>query len=309
MLTTHEQIFWVYKTFLGRAPESSEIVEKLSSIGFEEICLAVARSSEFRSLDPSPFPAETRALVEIFDSYAKRKMCVDLGDRTVSWNCIKGEYEPMETRFIVDYMRRNPGGFVDGGANIGWHSLNVAMIQNCKVHSFEPRSFPFSCLAKTMEANDLQERATTHNFGLADRQAFTQIYWAKSGVNPGGATIDHAANTNAHHQESIELKTLDSLSLNDITLIKLDIEGAEYLALKGAEKTLSRCRPAIILEVIKDQIERVSGISAEDFVYYIRQLGYHEISEITHTGSLRAIVGNNPFVSTGRNISNLVCFR
>ena len=42
--------------------------------------------------------------------------------------------------------------------------------------------------------------------------------------------------------------TIDSLNLEDTVLIQLDVEGHEMFALKGALKTISKCRPVVAIE-------------------------------------------------------------
>ena len=41
---------------------------------------------------------------------------------------------------------------------------------------------------------------------------------------------------------------LDNLNLHDINYIKIDCEGYEYRILQGAEQTIRRCRPVVVIE-------------------------------------------------------------
>lgn len=47
----------------------------------------------------------------------------------------------------------------------------------------------------------------------------------------------------------VNTMTIDGLALRDCDLIKLDVEGAEFDALKGASETITRCRPVLIVEM------------------------------------------------------------
>ena len=61
---------------------------------------------------------------------------------------------------------------------------------------------------------------------------------------------------------SIETKLLaiDDLQLQRIDLIKIDIEGMEMEALQGAEKSLVRCKPQLIIEKIKSNEQEIIGL-------------------------------------------------
>jgi FkbM family methyltransferase len=48
--------------------------------------------------------------------------------------------------------------------------------------------------------------------------------------------------------EEVDLITIDSLNLPSVGLIKLDIQGSELIALKGAAETIQRCRPVVLIE-------------------------------------------------------------
>lgn len=62
------------------------------------------------------------------------------------------------------------------------------------------------------------------------------------------------------HGESVPLVTINSLQLPTCRLIKLDIEGMELEALRGAVETIRRCRPALYVE--NDRDEKSSALIA-----------------------------------------------
>jgi len=60
-------------------------------------------------------------------------------------------------------------------------------------------------------------------------------------VGSGSSRITDNSNATA----SIRVQTIDSLALEKVTFIKMDVEGAERNALKGAEKTILRDKPKL----------------------------------------------------------------
>jgi hypothetical protein len=71
----------------------------------------------------------------------------------------------------------------------------------------------------------------------------------------------------------VPVMTVDELELSDLDMIAFDIEGAELPALKGAEKTIERCRPGMILLEVREHTA-VHGYTVDDLYEWLRQRGY-----------------------------------
>uniref|UniRef100_UPI001916C781 FkbM family methyltransferase n=1 Tax=Mycobacterium paraintracellulare TaxID=1138383 RepID=UPI001916C781 len=72
-------------------------------------------------------------------------------------------------------------------------------------------------------------------------------------IVPGRSTIDTDneltdVNGDDIRRIDVPVKRLDDLHLDDIGLIKIDVEGHELAVLRGATQTLTRNRPAIVVE-------------------------------------------------------------
>jgi hypothetical protein len=66
------------------------------------------------------------------------------------------------------------------------------------------------------------------------------------------------------------LRTLDSYALEDVGFVKIDVEGHELAALRGAEQTLRRCRPLVLVEVEdRHRPDAVSSVRA-----FMATMGY-----------------------------------
>lgn len=82
----------------------------------------------------------------------------------------------------------------------------------------------------------------------------------------------------------VKTSRLDSFNLNDISLLKIDVEGHEISVLQGASKLLQKWRPAVIVEIWDHTIH--------DFVTFVeRSLGEYGYSTFKYTPETRSISG------------------
>jgi hypothetical protein len=74
--------------------------------------------------------------------------------------------------------------------------------------------------------------------------------------------------------------TLDSLNLEKCRLIKIDAEGMDFTILKGAEETIQRCKPFVLVEVGAQELDESSGrytninSSVYEQVAYMKKFAY-----------------------------------
>jgi len=93
-----------------------------------------------------------------------------------------------------------------------------------------------------------------------------------------------AGNTGARfvtpgYQGECAVEPLDSYNLSRCDFLKIDVEGAELDVLIGAESTLRRCRPVVILEVGKTPPERF-GHATDAPLTFLKRLGMQEACHI-----------------------------
>jgi hypothetical protein len=77
-------------------------------------------------------------------------------------------------------------------------------------------------------------------------------------------------------EEIVDIRTLDSFHFEDITLLKIDVEGSELDVLKGGVETIKTFRPAIWIEMHQDEVLRKSGFnySRREVLDFLRKMGY-----------------------------------
>jgi FkbM family methyltransferase len=168
--------------------------------------------------------------------------------------------------------------FFDIGANIGYHSLFVsALLKNTgKVYAFEPLSYLCEQLHKSVEVNGFSN-VEICNFGLAEKDD-TQILHVRE-ENTGGSSLfsfPEMDKFKVKETEKVILKKLDNFFDHTVKvdLIKIDVEGYEFEALKGAENILKQNLPIIFMEFspvfyIQDYPDK-----SEKLMTFLKQLGY-----------------------------------
>lgn len=136
---------------------------------------------------------------------------------------------------------------IDVGANRG--RLLARMLERApkgRHHAFEP--------IPEMAAR-LRERfpgVTVHESAVSDQAGTTTFYHVVSVPSLSGLRRqDHSQLRGAEVEEiSVRLSRLDDILPSDLTvsLIKIDVEGAELQVLRGGLATIRRCRPVIVFE-------------------------------------------------------------
>jgi len=176
-----------------------------------------------------------------------------------------GEYEP----HVVRAMRRllEPGMvFVDVGASFGYLSLVAALEVGSegKVISFEPDPYNCKLLYLSARANEL-DNVEIYPFALADTSR-NVIFDSMQG---NGVISNFDVNLAITPMRFVvRALPLDQVLRDEkaIHVIKMDVEGAEYLVLQGAIKLLRSHRPVIISEFCPAGLRNVSGVSGEKYL-------------------------------------------
>ncbi|WP_269219456.1 FkbM family methyltransferase [Brevundimonas vesicularis] len=146
-------------------------------------------------------------------------------------------------KYVKDWRRA-----LDIGGNIGIFARAFSDYFG-EVVSFEPVPGIRECLVR-----NVPKTVVVQPYALADQPGELIMHQLTKGS--GGSFIANhpgiATPTNempvGRKAVPVEVRTIDSFEYDSVGLMKLDIQGAEYLALLGAQETITRCRPVIILE-------------------------------------------------------------
>jgi len=205
-------------------------------------------------------------------------MQLDLGqfvDRTIYCT---GGWEPLETMVIAAALK--PGdSFVDVGANIGFFSLLAHRLvgNEGRVHAVEATP----STADLLDANIALSGAgaiRVHRCAAGDREGLaTMVVHDAGNIGSNHLSFDSEG---AGASAEVPLRRLDGLFAGEtIRLIKLDIEGAEAMALRGAGTLLDGdTAPALLFEFSPNML-RGMGDDPAALLAHLEGKGYtiHEI--------------------------------
>jgi FkbM family methyltransferase len=138
---------------------------------------------------------------------------------------------------------------IDCGAYIGFTTLYAASL-GVEVTAFEPSKVNFQFLAANVAANpSLAPRITIHNQGIGTSDEAVTLY-ARSYADSGSSVfrlVERGMTIAGQADATVELRTaaevLRRADLNARTLLKIDIEGAEYAVLPSIAHLLMEHKP------------------------------------------------------------------
>ncbi len=173
--------------------------------------------------------------------------------------------------------------FIDVGAHVGLYALPVSrtLAPGGEVFAFEPSESNYRYLVRHVKYNGIDNiRAYSLVIGDASKESVRFYEHVKGGSGLGGLT----RRTKRASDQFVELDRRQ-VSLDEFCeehgvapdVIKIDVEGAEYLVLEGARRTLAMHRPTMFLSLHPAQLESL-GHSVRAVESLLASLGYSVLS-------------------------------
>lgn len=198
------------------------------------------------------------------------------GAPVIRYVCENGSFEPEIIVWLQRFARPHSTVF-DVGSNIGLMAIPVlASCPTTRVVSFEPspNSLPF--LKRTAAGSRYADRWTIVGKGLADQSGERDFHTGRAddalyeGFKSGTRVRDPRT-------LRVPVSRLDdewrALGRPEVSVLKIDVEGAESLVLAGGEDLLRASRPAIVLEWHEAYLEPF-GTPPESLIGFAREFGY-----------------------------------
>ena len=187
---------------------------------------------------------------------------------------MQGEFEEDEAVFIASRLQPRAGAVVlDVGANIGLHSLRAARLPGVsQVFAFEPAATTFAMLERNIARNGLTGKIRACPLAVSATPGRAAFHFC---ADDAYSSLVPDNRRPVQQTYAVTVTSLDEWcaanAISRIDLIKIDVEGSEADVITGAQATLRRCRPELVVEIYQGSRR---GFSASQLIGSICALGY-----------------------------------
>lgn len=275
-----KDVYYCYRLLLSRNPDPAgwQMHQKFiadTNMSVNNLVLQFLSSQEFRSRDIKTsysFQEGRYTLVDLEEF----EMYVPTDDWSVGSTIISQKvYEPHLTSLLRKTLR--PGMvFVDIGANLGYFTLLAAKIVGNTGHvfAFEPSEYNYKYLLYNTKLNNF-DNVDIYPFPVAEKKGwFEYISHGSNGdiLEVNSTTIEDVAS-----KVLVRSTTIDDVlgHIQQLDVIKIDIEGGEYRAFMGAKKTIAQNRPIIFSEFSPPMLKNNSNVPAKQYLKWLIDQNYH----------------------------------
>ncbi len=192
-------------------------------------------------------------------------------------NYFPQNYEQENFQFLAGTSK--PGAnVIDIGAHIGLFSIIASKIvgDGGKVYAFEPSPTTHAFLQQTIKLNKAENSIQTFKNAVSSKAGTTKFYISDDVVDNSNSLVSYLDDRKLKGID-IVLTTVDDFvaekKIKQLSFIKIDVEGAEYDTLRGAENTFKILRPYCMVGIHPVAI-KAKGDSLEDIFNFITQCNY-----------------------------------
>jgi FkbM family methyltransferase len=175
-----------------------------------------------------------------------------------------GTYQYHKLEMALGHVRQFRRA-VDVGGHVGtWARVLATRFE--AVEAFEPMPAHRECFVENVTAPNVNLYACA--LGAAESEVNMTTYAGNSGHS-------HVADNG---EIRAQMRTLDSFAFRDVDFLKIDTEGYELEVLRGAVRTLKRCKPVIIVEQKADNGRRY-GYDDRAALPFLHAMGARVVAE------------------------------
>jgi FkbM family methyltransferase len=187
--------------------------------------------------------------------YVKDKIYI-LPKNNINYYIRNGLFE----KGLIDWCKQfcnKDKNILDIGAHSGTYTISLAEYCN-KVYAFEPQKMTFYSLCGSVALSNIKN-ANCLNYGLGTAEQVGIQKLNIVSLDGGGSTLHIDNQTSILYTEDVEIRTLDSFNIDNISFIKMDVENNELQVLLASEDTLRRSNyPKIFFEMNQTNADLIS---------------------------------------------------
>ncbi len=207
------------------------------------------------------------------------RMRLDPDDYVSRTILLNGDWEPASWQAMREHLASG-STFVDVGAQIGYYSLKAAAVvgPRGRVIAVEPNPETVTKLEGNIRASGAKA-ITVAPVACSDSESVLDLYAAPA-ANTGESSLSKTNASQAGEAQrayKVRARPLDDIiresGVARVDVIKVDVEGAEYLVLRGARETLAEFHPILLVELVDHQL-REMGTSVAQVEGFLREQGY-----------------------------------
>ncbi len=207
-------------------------------------------------------------------NFKKYKFYSSFDNKSLSRWMLKNlvEWDKENVKKIIFFMKKYNGSFVDCGCNFGAYSIPIAKkFKNQNIYAFDASKKAISSLRQNMFLNKIKN-INYFNIGIGDKN--TEMYFNEE--------ISELKNDGSYRftkdkkKEKIKIFKLDDIfknkkiKLKKNIIIKIDLEGFDFLAMKGLKSTLKKSKVLIFIEISKMLLDNSSDFFNE-FALFVKK--------------------------------------
>lgn len=208
---------------------------------------------------------------------------------------------------LLELLVKRDGQAIDIGGNRGIYAYKLWRL-GAKVEVFEPNP---ECIAVLAAWAASKPDVNIHAVALSNSAGTANLHIPVDSLgveHDASASIEDVSSISTRDQP-VPIQTLDSYLFEDVSLIKIDVEGHEYSVIEGAEATLASSRPALLVEIEQRHNGRPVGEVFEKIVSFGYQgffLMENRLTELEHFDVTRHQSIENFGGSKGLYINNFL---
>ncbi len=186
----------------------------------------------------------------------------------------KGEIFDEEIYKIASKYIKENSTVLDVGSNFGQFAILFSELtgNNGTVHAFDADDFVFSVLQKNIGANN--KKNIIAHFGAVHNKKDEVLYFPVPDFERFSTYGSYGIDYKSGKGRAVKTITIDDLNIQDpISFMKIDIQGGDLFALKGAKNTILKHKMPIIFEYeyfFEDEL----SLNFQEYVDFVKEINY-----------------------------------